>query len=136
MLTGQCTFPELQSLETRFGDLSLVENRHCASDMCRWRRACPGTYQSSSHSSALEANSSNDRAQFTLTVTAVVAMIEPLEPVRGGALSGSKDPPANYPETAMRFGAFDAYLCEDTAAAKMAADPRHAHPNRAFFGTS
>ena len=54
-------FPELQCLETRFGYLSLVG-------------------QSPSYGSASKALPRRDHAQFTVTVTAVVALMAPLEP--------------------------------------------------------
>jgi hypothetical protein len=67
----------------RYGtrDLSLVENRYCANLAFRGEVHLRRTYQSPSYGSAFKGNPSNDHAQFTVTVTAVVAMIVPLAPV-------------------------------------------------------
>jgi hypothetical protein len=64
-------FPELQCLETRFGGLSLAENRYCAKTI-----RADGAVHLQDLSVAvlrfcLEGTSSKDHAQFTITVTAV-----------------------------------------------------------------
>jgi hypothetical protein len=56
-------------------------NGNCANHALRWRSAFPGTYQPPSRRFCLEGNPSRDHAQFTVTVTAVVALMAPLEPV-------------------------------------------------------
>jgi hypothetical protein len=74
-------FPELQCLETRFGDLSLVENRYCAKPYVPMATCMSRDLSVAVLRFCLEGTSSRDHVQFTVTVTAVVALMAPLEPV-------------------------------------------------------